>query len=735
MKIKQVLLSCLLVFVYTNIQAQTFSTPITQMETLTRGLVALPASDGKGEFISWRLFGTDTANTTFDLLRDGNVIASDLKDVTNYTDVNGNTSSKYRILTKVNGNISETSDDVLPWTNVFKSITLDRPASGVTPAYTCSRNKVTYNYPNGESYSYSPNDCSVADVDGDGEYELIVKWDPTNSQDNSLEGITGNVYLDCYKLDGSKLWRIDMGANIRAGAHYTQFLVFDFNGDGKAEVICKTAPGTIDGVGNYVTVAADDATIKAADNTKIYRTSVGLILNGPEYLTVFNGETGAAINTINYTPSRGITTNDPSTSTLKSIWGDNYGNRADRFLACVAYLDGADKKPSAVMCRGYYTRSYLWAVDFNGNKLSTKWLHASTSTSEYSVADATGTSIKYSGSISTYTKKTGTAYGQGAHSIAVADVDNDGCDEIIYGSAAINNDGTLLYTTGLGHGDAQHLCDINPDREGLEYFMVHEDSPYGIDVHDAKTGEILVHANGSGDTGRGMAADIDSNHRGCEIWSSDTSGNNSYTLDYSGATIVQKKATYDFRIYWDGDVQEELLNAKNNAPYLEKWNGTKANNLLINNQNVSYYGNSTSCNSTKGTPNLTADLFGDWREEMIFWNNKDSASINIFTTNVASSYRVPTLMHDHVYRMGVAWQNVAYNQPPHLGYYLPDYVLTATGLNNTTDDLVYDTGMVKSVYTIRGEYRGDSVKDLPCGLYIEKLQYGDKILTRKIINR
>ena len=652
------------------------------MEHLDRGVVALPAQ-GQGIFVSWRMLGTDSKDVCFDVERDGKVIASHIK-ATNYTDKDGTAAHTYQIVTyqempKADGIAHrEVSQKVKPWADLYQSMPISRPKGGTTP--------------DGRSYTYTPNDCSVGDVDGDGEYEIILKWDPSNSHDNSHNGYTGDVIFDCYKLSGKKLWRINLGKNIRAGAHYTQFLVYDFDGDGKAEMICKTSAGSVDGKGKFVSQAATDEDIRCLDNKADYRNGAGRVQTGPELLTVFNGKTGQAIHTIWYNPNRafGVGRQVAEGESLKdgfpaysSVWGDkgNYGNRGERYLAGVAFLDGKDHLPSAVMCRGYYTRSYLWAVDFDGKQLKTKWLHASTTS--------------------------GTAYAQGAHSLAVGDVDGDGCDEITYGSAAINNDGTLLYSTGLGHGDAQHLGDLDPDRPGLEYFMVHEEYPYGSDLRDAKTGEILYRTLDRDDTGRGLAADIDANHRGYEMWSSD----NPEVRDCKGNVIVEAKDAWkkrsgekkkkqapqqgdwnsnekttfravspmpamNFRIYWDGDLQDELLangRAPHFPPYIQKWNGKEAVALpLSNGKQLFEMGHSVSCNWTKATPNLQADLFGDWREEVIYWDESDASHLNIFTTNIPTDYRVPTLMHDHIYRMGVAWQNVGYNQPPHLGYYLPD---------------------------------------------------------------
>ena len=342
-----------------SVQAQ--NTPLCQMEKLDRGVVAV--ANGSNVFVSWRFLGTDDEmNTTFDVLRNGEQVKKNLY-VTN-TSVTASGADLIQVVTKVNGEPVDTSKAVTPWGNVYRSMQLDRPAAG-------------------SDYTYSPNDCSVGDVDGDGEYELFVKWDPSNSKDNSQSGKTGNVYIDCYKMDGTKLWRVDLGVNTRAGAHYTQFLVYDFDGDGKAEMILKTSAGSKDGAGKYVSEAAEDATIKAVNNTKDWRNSSGKVTGGQEWLTVFEGATGKALHTIFYNPNRNMTTGGEDGWNVN--WGGDsktdkeYGNRGERYLATVAYLDGADKLPSAVMCRGYYTNAFLWAVDYKDGKLQTKWLHNSKS--------------------------------------------------------------------------------------------------------------------------------------------------------------------------------------------------------------------------------------------------------------------------------------------------------------------------------------------------------------------
>lgn len=656
MKALKVLVMSCLFCMGIHVQAQT--TPTSQMENLSRGLVVIPSNSGSGEFVSWRLLGTDNASTTtFDVIRNGTTIAKNLKNVTSYLDTGGSSSSKYQVAKRVNGIITETTDAVTPWSNIYKTLKLSRPKAG-----------------------YSPNDCSVADVDGDGEYELIVKWDPSTSKDNSQSGKTDAVYIDCYEFTGTRLWRIDLGYNIRAGAHYTQFLVYDFDGDGKAELMCKTAPLSKDGKGNYVTAAATDSNIKNASQTN-YRNRSGYILSGPEYLTVFNGQTGAAIHTVWYNPNRAGGYGEAADHPSKSFWGDNYGNRCDRYLACVAYLDGASSTPSAVFCRGYYTRAYLWAVKFNGSTISTKWLSAHTSTSSVTVTNSSGSSTTKTYSSSTSGSGSATLYGNGNHNLSVADVDGDGKDEILYGSGAVDNDGNLLYATGYGHGDAIHVSDFAPDRSGLEVFQVHEESPYGWDLHDAATGKILYSSTGGSDNGRGIAGCFLSSARGGQMASSNDRQLRSCV---NNSVLSTKSTSVNFRIYWDGSLYDQFFDTS-----ITKSNGTSVSTLF----SPANYNNSSTCNSTKATPCLQADIFGDWREEIIMWNSSDSCTLNIFSTTEETSYRVPTLMHDHVYRMGIAWQNVAYNQPPHLGYYLPDY---ATSFNANSSITAVDSSSSSS---------------------------------------
>lgn len=591
------------------------------MENLGRGVVAM-RQNSTDVYVGWRMLGTDSSSISFNIYRSTNggtavlLNASPISDSTNYVDTTADlTLSNAYFVNAVVGGVEQSPSNAFTLSanapeQQYLNIPLQIPAGGTPPV--------------GDPYTYNANDASVGDLDGDGEYEVVLKWDPSNSQDNSNPGYTGNVYIDAYKLDGTLLWRIDMGRNIRAGAHYTQFMVYDLDGDGKAEIACKTAPGTVDGQGQNVILAGDDPN---AD----YRNASGYIITGPEYLTVFNGQTGAAMATVNYNPPRG-TVND---------WGDNYGNRVDRFLAGIAYLDG--RRPSLVMARGYYTRAFVAVWDWRDGQLTSRWTFDT---------GHTGTANPYSN-----------WRGQGAHSLTIGDVDEDGRDEITYGAAAIDDDGSGLYSTQLGHGDALHLSDLDPNRPGQEVWMVHEDpgsyGANGADFRDAKTGAIIFGVSGEGvDIGRGVTGDIDPRFPGSEMWAS-----RGGLRAVNGTQITTSRPSQmNFMIWWDGDFLREILD--NTTVYKWNWNNNTSNAILAP-------AGMSSNNTTKATPALSADIVGDWREEVI-WRTADNTALRIYTTTIPTTNRIYTLMHDHQYRTAIAWQNTGYNQPPHPSFFIGD---------------------------------------------------------------
>lgn len=609
-----------------NVRLSTLSTPDAvvntpkQMEYLTRGLVAM-RRNASTVYIGWRLLGTDPAGIAFNLYRDSvKVNTTPITNSTNYVDsiaTNGN----YTVRAVVNGVEGAPSAPVSVWANNQLHISLQKPADGTV---------------NGNAYTYSANDCSVGDVDGDGTYEIFLKWDPSLLNHNS-GGYSGEQLIDCYKLDGTLLWRINLGKNLNAGPHFTQFMVYDFDGDGKAEMICKTADGTIDGAGEVI-----------GDPVVDYRNSGGWVDKGPEFLTVFNGLTGKAMATVDFEPARGS----------YSDWGDSWGNRAERYVNAVAYLDGA--RPSVIIGRGYYNKLARAAYDWRNGQLTLRWKFDSKDPNE----------------------PANSAYsGQGNHQMTIGDVDGDGKDEVINGSSAIDDDGTRLWSNRNGHGDALHMSDMDPDRPGQEIWMCQE-SPgeyegLGLRLNDARTGQLIVGMPTGGDVGRALAADVDSTHKGYEIWGS--AGNGLYNI--KGELISTNRPSYNHAIWWDGDLARELLDGN----VMDKWR--PATNSMGRLFTIYHAAPVTGNNHTKKNPCLTADLLGDWREEMIL-RYSDNTKLVLFTTNIPTEHRIHTLMHDAQYRTAIAWQNSGYNQPPHPSFYLGYDMQTPPMPNITVTDSV-----------------------------------------------
>ena len=599
-------------------------------EQLNRGVVAVRTEDGKVA-VSWRTLMSDPKGQPYDVYRNG--VKLNTKPLTTggtfFIDEQPlQTEAVYEV--RGGGNDGK-------W--VLKA---DAPA-GYIP--------IPIQKPEGR---YSANDCSAGDVDGDGQYEIFLKWEPGNARDNAHDGFTDPVFIDCLRLDGTLLWRIDLGRNIRAGAHYTQFMVYDFDGDGRAEMMCRTADGTRDGQGRVL-----------GDSLADYRNQAGRILEGPEFLTVFDGQTGRALDSKPYIPQRGDV----------SAWGDSKANRSDRFLAAVGYLGSekgkvkSDKRQlaSAIFCRGYYTRSVIATWDWDGRELKNRWIFDTNEPQWRSYA------------------------GQGNHNLRVADVDGDGYDEITYGSMAIDHDGRGLYNTGMGHGDAIHLV-ADPKTNELYIWDCHENKRDGSDLRNAHTGEIVFQVKSNTDVGRCMAADIDPTNYGCEMWSADShgirnmkgekthpdpslpregsnysQGNNtvmelSTPLPQQGGGGGGSRISMNFGIWWDGDLLRELLDRSTVSKY--DWE----NRAIVDIQKFDGQFN----NGTKSNPCISADLLGDWREEVLV-RNRESTELRLYVTTIPTDYRINCLMQDIPYRLSVATQNVAYNQPSEPGYYIgPD---------------------------------------------------------------
>lgn len=586
-------------------------------EKLSRGLIGIPTEEGM--YFSWRMTLEDAAGLQFDLYRssDGGAEVKLNKEPIDRTSDFLDRTVDYTVDNR--WTLKATTGEVATWTrlkgekrNPYLSIPVCKPEDGEIA---------------GESFTYTANDCSVGDLDGDGEYEIILKWSPSNSKRPPQRGFTGNTYLDAYKMDGRRLWRIDLGPNVRSGAATTNFLVFDFDGDGCAEICCKTGDGTVDGLGHRIGDAqADWRTWDKKSPT------YGKIVNGPEYLTVFEGRTGKELDSKEYIPTRYPL--DGWGGVGGNCGNDNTGGRSDRFTAGVAFLDG--KTPSPIMVRGWYGRTVVAAWTFTNGALKHTWTFDSA---------APGWEA-YSG--------------MGNHSVTVADFDGDGCDEICVGAMTVDHDGKGLFTTGLRHGDALHAGRFIPSRQGMQVFGVHENEgdneivkrTPAVAMFDGATGEIIWQDGLGQDAGRGVAADIDPRYDGAECWCNIGGLRRGDT----GEIISNRKPdSCNFTIYWDADPLAELLDHVS----ISKWNwNAESTDLLLKAEGV------VSNNGTKGNPCLSGDILGDWREEVI-WPSEDQTELRIYSTTIPAVDRRATWMNDRQYRLAIAWQNVAYNQPPH----------------------------------------------------------------------
>jgi hypothetical protein len=560
------------------------------MENLDRGVVAVKV--GGGVYVGWRMFGyeydTTASNVAYNLYRDGTKVAT-VTDSTNYLDGSGTGSSKYTVTAVIKATEGPQSPAASVWAQQYLSIPI-KPPSG----------------------TYSANDASPGDLDGDGKLDIVLKWDPSNSKDSGAAGTTDPCMISAYKMDGTPLWTINVGTNIRAGAHDTQMSVFDFDGDGKAELGIKTAPGTKDGTGAFLKTGP----AAGADNSKDYRIPRGMVLTGPEWYTVFDGTTGAERATIEYpvlyasTPDWG----DPTSN------GQPSGNRSHRYNGGFAFVKDngvANGLPSIITQRGYYTRLTVSALTYRGGVLAKNWVFDS---------DVTGN---------------GAAAGQGDHSCMAADVDNDGAQEIIPGASTINSDGTFKCTTGIGHGDAMHVGELVAGK-GISVYSVHETAGGG-DCHDAATCKYYFNVTGGGDNGRGTADYVGVGDETAASCSSSHTGN----LNCGTGATVTPNAGSNFLIYWNTDEWRSTMNGTT-LPGVDT-SGT------------------ASCNGTKSTPTLTADLLGDWREEAVLRESSNGA-LRVYTTTNVTKRRIYTLMHDPTYRAQVNFEQSSYNQPPHTGF-------------------------------------------------------------------
>ncbi len=660
-----------------------------QRERLNRGVVAFRTSPDS-VCVQWRYLDSDPSDISFEILRDGRIIgrrgpkaptffmdANPATQATTYT-VRSVLRKKEPLYHKGRRNPHPRPASTKHLALIAGSWTLpaNAPIGYLDIPLTPPQTSVTVPEGSPDGITYHANDATMADLDGDGQLEIILKWDPSNSKDNSQSGLTAPTILEALRLDGTSMWRVNLGRNIRSGAHYTPFIVADLNGDGCAELLVRTSDGTIDGIG---TVLGDpEADHRRHPDTLVYQANNnpgelfrgpgwpnkmdlkakrgGFIYKGPEWVTCFEGTTGRSLSTVDYIPERGE---------LRG-WGDNYANRSDRFLAACGYLDG--EHLSAFFCRGYYTRTGIAAYDFDGKDLSVRWVFDTNNPEWASYA------------------------GQGNHNLRVADVDGDGCDEITYGSMAIDHDGRGLYNTGMGHGDAIHLTSFfldsspTPSLTGgaLQVWDCHENKRDGSDFRDARTGKVLFQILSDKDVGRCMAADIDPHNPGLEMWSSASGG----ICNVRGEVIDSTaRIPINFGIWWDGDLCRELLDHERVSKYKTSTPAQSHSTPLPNREGqgggstipfdftgsssvmeLAKFDGCTFNNGSKSNPALCADVIGDWREEVLC-RTTDDRHLRLYITPIPTKYRFHTFLSDPVYRHSVTMQNVGYNQPTNVGFY------------------------------------------------------------------
>lgn len=579
------------------------------------------AIERKGVLVSWRFLDTDPDDIAFDIYRS--------TDGGNFEKLNNNpiaNSSNYKDLTADVTVNNEYKVCKTGSTETLCSYTFT-PAMAQNFYRTI---KLNTNVPD-PSLVYQANDAAVGDLDGDGEYEIVLKRSVVNHDNTAKTVDPGSCLLEAYKLNGAFLWRIDLGINIRQGPHYTPFIVYDLNGDGRAEVAVRTSEGTTFGDGTTIGDTNGDKRIDYRNKTN------GRVLEGPEFLSVIDGSTGTELARTDYIP-RG------EEDTWMSYWGDNWGNRIDRFLMAVGHFGSMDGQASIVISRGYYQNWQMAAYDLSGNELRKRW-HFNTYPDNQQYK------------------------GEGNHNLAVGDVDNDGKDEIIFGSCCIDHNGTGLYATGLGHGDALHLGKFDPTREGLQVVACKEECKrngnVGLEFRDAGTGQLIWSLQGSGgDVGRCMVADIDPDSPGCEVWASYPKNQifscKGELLNRSQPSGKGGGQSYNMGIWWSGSLNRQVLDG-----VLINGRAGELETRLFTGSNFGV----KSINSSKANPCFYGDIWGDWREEIIYASS-DNTELRIFTTDFETEHRFRPLMNDHIYKMSATLQNIGYNQPTHTGFYL-----------------------------------------------------------------
>ena len=623
--------------------------------------------------ISWRLLKTDPSNIAFDI----------------YKSVDGEAEVKLNEEPISNTTSWVDADIDVSKTNVYR-VTLANQAETLCD-YTFTSEmaekfyheiRLNLNVPDA-SITYSPDDIQLGDLDGDGELEIVVKREPYDGANMGV-WFNGTTLLEAYKMDGTFLWQIDLGINIRSGSHYTSYILYDFDGDGLCEIAFRSSEGTKFADGKIITDANgkindyrnrqtdgkgwySGAAIARDPNDPSTATTCGLIMEGPEYISICRGYDGREITRIDNIPRGGEGSKVSRAKYWSEYWGDDFGNRMDRFFIGVAYLDGIPDEatgvrttnPSLIISRGIYKNWQVWALDLKGNELVPRW--------KFDTADHAS---KWKGMCS--------------HCFRVADLDGDGKDEILYGSAAIDDDGSELWCNGNGHGDILHVGKFIKDRSGLQIVASFEEAKdyegqgngYACQVINARDGSMITgHGRNlpvdASDVGRCIVADVDPDSPDFEYWSSTQEGmfscNGTGLVSTTYPTGIGSGVMYNVAIYWSGQSTREMLDRGCIVSYKANPDVNKSNkNRLIA---FDLYGSNQGNHASKYNPCYYGDFLGDYREEVIL-GSSDYKSIYIFSTNHPTTHRLPHLMTDHNYDMSQAMQNMGYNQGTNLGYYV-----------------------------------------------------------------
>lgn len=623
----------------TTMTAQRFT------DDLDRGLVAVPTGSTSGSVsnvVTWRRLPNEYYNVTYNLYKNGTKIASNLT-TTNYNDSkSAPPTTSYRVAAVVNGVEQAKCDAVTPWTQYVYKLGDNRCATGyldidLAAVYDRAGVEVTTHY--------EPNDAEMADLDGDGQLEIIIKrlntYDASTAQTGKLypKESTQFVVLDAYDVDwrtgkATLLWRIDCGPNmVSLNSTEIDIIAYDWDEDGQAEVVLRGADNMIvygsDGKTQLYTIGS--MSVNTRDKFSTDNAQYAWTHSGAEYLIYINGLTGELYQKMDYPLPR----LESGESNEKTAWGDNYGHRSSKYFFGAPFLDG--RKASLFLARGIYTRHKMIAMDLDvaSHTWSERWRWNN--------------------------KTKGSWYGQGYHNFVIADVDEDGRDEIVYGSMVIDDNGRGLSTSGLGHGDAQHVGDFDPYRKGLEFFGCNEEKP-AMNYRNATTSEIYIRRTADGDDGRGLMANFSDKYPGAQGRSVSTAIFSSVAdkeIDELGGDGFISWGDLNFRIYWDGDLCSEILNSPGEAKEakVEK----PGNGRLFT---------SSGCNmnnSSKNNPCFQGDIIGDWREEIVV---RRGTGLRVYTSGYWTAYSLPTLWSDHQYRQAMVWQMMAYNQPPHLSYFV-----------------------------------------------------------------